>query len=377
VESVVFSVRSPDWGKGLLVGVPIGSLIATLFALSLWHTGASLDDSRELPPSWAWLPVAQLVATVALILCTLAYQAAQIRLAAPERNFLRLDETGLTFARLGKSRTWVWSELSPFERDHGVVPRIKFLLLNLDAEQARRDPWVHEMTPKGAMAVIPDQYDTQLDKIIAQLNAFRARALGERPDSGGAGTARPSSAAAAMPPVTFGEKPWRKWLVLAMGLPLLVVCGVVTFVFAKDLLSTAGPSDSLAPWLRLAIAIFAAGGTLVAAMMVIRTLFFGRSLRLDEAGLTYVRWGTSAWSENRHWSWSELSAFERDDSGAPRIRFYLPNLDPKQARRDPWVREVTPEGALVVVRDIYDSPLDEIIAKLNDYRALAAASSQA
>jgi hypothetical protein len=374
VEAVVFSARPPDWWKALLVGVPIGSFVAIMFAMSLFLAAGELDNpARELPLSLAWLPAAQVVATAALILCVLAYQVAQIRLAAPERNFLRIDETGLTFTRFGKSRTWAWPEISPFERDHSFVPRIRFLLPNLDPEQARRDRWVHEMTPAGATVVIPDVYDTQLDKIISQLNVSRARALGERPDPGGAGAARPSSAAAAMPPVTFGERPSRKWLALAMWLPLSLLCGAVTIILAKGLLSPGGFSDSRAPWL-LAIAIFAMVGTLVATMMVVATLLFRSSLRLDEVGLTYVRR-----QADRHWYWSEFSAFECDSSGVPRIRFHLPDLDPEQARRDPWVQEVTPAGAMVVVRDIYDAPLDEITAKLNEYReqTLAAAPDPA
>lgn len=376
MEAVVFSTRSSSWRKAVLIKSP---LAVALTVTAFYFVGALDNPGRDLPSSLSWLPAAQAVVLVAAFLFLPVGLIVQIRLSAPERNFLRLDAAGLTFMRAGKSRTWAWPALSPFERDHSFRPRIKFLLPNLDAEQARRDRWVHEVTPKGAMVVIPDVYDTQLDKIIAQLNASRARALGERPDSGAAGTARPSSAAAAMPPVTFGEKPSRKWLALAMWLPLSLLCGVVTVIFAKDLLSPVGLLDSLAPWLQFTTATFALAGAIGATAMVVATLFFGRSLRLDEAGLTYLRWGTSSWSENRHWSWSELSAFERDDSGAPRIRFHLPNLDPEQARRDPWVQEVTPAGSTVVVHDIYDTPLDDIIAKLNAYReqALAAAPGQA
>jgi hypothetical protein len=355
--------------------------MAVCLTMSAFYLFEALNDpGRVLPSSLSWLPVAQVVALVAAFLILPVGLIVQIRLLAPERNFLRLDAAGLTFTRFGKSRTWAWPELSPFERDHTFHSRIKFFLPNLDPKQARRDRWVHEMTPKGAMVVIPDAYDTQLDKIIAQLNAFRARVLGERPDADGAGTARPSPAAAAMPPVTFGEKPWRKWLTLAICLPLSLFCWIFTVVFAKDLLAVAGASGTPATWLQFWIAIFALTGAVGATAMAVVTLLFGRSLRLDDAGLTYTRRPTSGrGSENRHWSWSELSAFEHDDTGVPGIRFCLPKLDPEQARRDPWVQQVTPEGALIVVHDIYDAPLDEIAAKLNDYRdrALAAAPGEA
>jgi len=374
VEAVVFSARSSGWLKAFLI--LIKSLMAVAWTMSAFYLFEAFDDpGRNLPSSLSWLPVAQVVVLVAAFLILPVGLIAQIRLLAPERNFLRLDAAGLTFMRFGKSRTWAWPELSPFERDHTFHSRIKFFLPNLDPKQARRDRWVHEVTPKGAMVVIPDVYETQLDKIIARLNAFRARALGERPDPGGAGAARPSLAAA-MPPVIFGEKPSRKWLALAIWLPLLLFCGVVAAVFAKDLLAAAGPSGIPATWLQFWIAIFAMTGATFAAGMVVVTLFFGCSLRLDEAGLTYT-YARRDFRSCRHWSWSELSAFERDDVAGPRIRFRLPKLDPEQARRDPWVREVTPEGAVVVVQDIYDAPLDEIAARLNDYRARAAAPGQA
>ncbi len=177
MEPVVFSARSSGRWTAVLIWSPLG--VASTVA-AFYFVGVLDGPGRDLSPSLTWLPAAQAVLAVAAVLLVPVLIVGQIRLAAPERNFLRIDETGLTFARFGKSRTWVWPELSPFERDHSFA-RIKFLLPDLEPERARRDRWVHEVTPKGAMVVVRDIYDAPLDEITAKLNDYRDRALADAP----------------------------------------------------------------------------------------------------------------------------------------------------------------------------------------------------
>lgn len=95
----------------------------------------------------------------------------------PEYDFLQIDKTGLNFTRHGESRFWAWSELSGFKQKP-KYRRIEFVLPGVDAEAAKRDPWVHEATPVGPMVVIQDIYDAPLDDILATLNAYREQAVG-------------------------------------------------------------------------------------------------------------------------------------------------------------------------------------------------------
>lgn len=82
-------------------------------------------------------------------------------------------------------------------------------------------------------------------------------------------------------------------------------------------------------------------------------------LRLDDEGLTYGNLYGS-----KHWPWRDLSAFAR--RGRPgknaHVTFALPG-------KPGWT--VNQLGSKVMIEDIYDTPLGDIAAKLNEYRALA------
>ena len=94
----------------------------------------------------------------------------------PEFNYLHIDQSGLNFVRRGRSRFWAWNELSGF-RLVSRFTRIEFVLPGADLEAAKRDPWVHGITPHGPSVVIKDVYDTSLDEIVTTLNAYRQRAI--------------------------------------------------------------------------------------------------------------------------------------------------------------------------------------------------------
>jgi len=81
-------------------------------------------------------------------------------------------------------------------------------------------------------------------------------------------------------------------------------------------------------------------------------------LRLDHDGFTDSRRFRS-----RRWAWCELPpfAFEANEL-PPNIAFHWPGQKPGSLRKG----EIT---------DLYDAPLDEIAAKLNDYREKALAES--
>lgn len=97
----------------------------------------------------------------------------------PDRNFMALDDTGLTYMRLGLGQRWQWRDLPQFtltDRPHGVRI-IEF-----------RPPWSGGWRPwvvwivsgsyRPGMTRVTDEYDTPLDEIAATLNEYRERALG-------------------------------------------------------------------------------------------------------------------------------------------------------------------------------------------------------
>mgnify|MGYP001828874999 CR=1 FL=1 len=94
-------------------------------------------------------------------------------------------------------------------------------------------------------------------------------------------------------------------------------------------------------------------------------------LELGPDGLLYMRAGKS-----RFWPWRALPAF-RPIHSFRQVQFVLPDPVEVAGRRDPWIHEVTPDGPVVAISDIYRTPFDEIAAKLNEYRdrALPGASA--
>ena len=94
-----------------------------------------------------------------------------------------------------------------------------------------------------------------------------------------------------------------------------------------------------------------------------------RFLQLDDEGLTYAR---GLLGGRRRWRWHDLSAFNLE--GRPSYRFISFVMLGKVrwfTSLSPWVQGISPEGPKTIIEDIYDTPLDEIVAKLNEYRERA------
>lgn len=93
-------------------------------------------------------------------------------------------------------------------------------------------------------------------------------------------------------------------------------------------------------------------------------------LLLDQSGFSYMRRGKS-----RHWPWSVLPGFKTVLSYR-QVRFLLPEGKSEPHRLGGWIHEVTPDGPVAAIHDIYDTPLEEIAARLNEYRDRALAGVQ-
>lgn len=180
---MTFSARSSQ--KWVAAATWLPKLLITwvagfIFAYGLSWSATGLDNLM------AVIDVAMAAVMAALVVMSVVFPVMAARAAAPDRNFLRLDERGLTYMRAGESRFWPWPEVSDFEREDfaQAIPRIRFVLPGSDSSKAApHDPWVHEMTPSGPMVVISDIYDRPLEEISARLNEYRGQALGARPDS--------------------------------------------------------------------------------------------------------------------------------------------------------------------------------------------------
>ena len=83
-------------------------------------------------------------------------------------------------------------------------------------------------------------------------------------------------------------------------------------------------------------------------------------LRLDRDGLTQ-----SGRFRTRRWPWRDLPAFTHEaNQSPPNIAFHLPGQDPDSLRK----------GEIL---DEYEAPLDEIAARLNEYRERALNAARA
>ncbi len=94
-----------------------------------------------------------------------------------------------------------------------------------------------------------------------------------------------------------------------------------------------------------------------------------RWLQLDDEGLTYAEGRT----RTRRWRWDELSAFRPWRRWTVlRIAFVVTGQSNRSVRLARKL-DLPRQGLLVQIEDVYDTPIDEIAAALNDYRERALA----
>ena len=117
------------------------------------------------------------------------------------------------------------------------------------------------------------------------------------------------------------------------------------------------------------VVLAVAANTVTALLLAYRNgpLFGMRgSLTLDDKRLTYTRGSTT-----RRWSWAGLSRFDLVGPGVSRvsgIKFRPPVLDWKIGL---LLGGLTSTGWKARIEDLYDTPLDEIAATLNEFRERA------
>lgn len=92
-------------------------------------------------------------------------------------------------------------------------------------------------------------------------------------------------------------------------------------------------------------------------------------LELDEGGLTWRRMGRT-----RHWTWLELPSFElrivqmRWKHKPAAVILFAGHNDDKLSHFLRWAYRIDEALPRIVIEDIYDSPIQEILSKLKEYR---------
>lgn len=104
-----------------------------------------------------------------LLLAMLLGLFATLRPGGLRREFLKLDDQGLTYGNIFRAHHWSWAELSSFSmgRRQNKEPIITF------AVPGKPGLLLSHLDDK---AMIEDVYDTPLEDIAARLNEYRKRA---------------------------------------------------------------------------------------------------------------------------------------------------------------------------------------------------------
>lgn len=360
MESITFRRKLAGTGPG--PGFSLLILLSMLWILAV---------------QFGFLPVSQTVRIVVVAGICVALVAVLIESFAPTLafwsprgtpadNFLRLDGDGLTHTVRGRARRWRWSEISDIrQRWRRVVVSVPD-----DERVGALARWRGRLTGAGPRLVVRDDYVLPIDGLAARLDAHRASAHeAGRP---AAKAAEPADRLAALPPLRIQQRrpvevTGVSVVVAVSLLPLLVI---VPLMLWRD-----GFSMATVFFGAFTGALILLIGVVVGAQVFAAGAKRANYLSLDPSGLRYTRGGTSL-----AWPWHELSPFELRPT--PPQPWYLSvrsgrivafsALGDGQAAPHGLERLFRVAGSDgYAIQDIYDTPLDEIAAKLNDYREQA------
>jgi hypothetical protein len=299
---------------------------------------------------------------------------------SPTRNLLTLDDVGLTYVFMGRRRRWPWRVLESAEvTDRPLGQQAAKLIISGRFGWGARIGllFMNGLASAGRLAItLPDFYEAPIEDVVAGINDHRGNALGiKRPPREAAPPSPLIQAAASGQPITFNmSKTYSRQQHIA-GVALLAAVGLWTIsVLLQTYTDDGWWSD---PWsLEMAadlLVSLAIVGGLIASVLIFRASAPARNvLRLDPAGLTYMRQG-----QRYAWPWRDVSAFEHHRvAGGPligrrrAITFAAPGRD-WTWRWLRWAYGLPAKPPAVVIQDMYDTPIDEIAPTLNAYRERA------
>lgn len=154
---------------------------AVFFMLCLTQLLVVFSLVSSMEGNWPYLPEEDLPTVVSGLLigfaCLLGVAMA-LKPGGTGREFLALDDEGLTYGNLFGRNRWAWRDLSAFalRRPSEKVAYVTFGLPEKPGWTVNR--CYSELTAVGEKAMIEDIYDRPLDEIAAKLNEYRDRALG-------------------------------------------------------------------------------------------------------------------------------------------------------------------------------------------------------
>ena len=246
-------------------------------------------------------------------------------------------------------------------------------------------PWARATTSGLLSFTVDDVYGLPIDKLGALLNAARDRALADTPQSQAlensmtAGLARDGRA------LGFQKNPARigavGWAVTIAGFAWVLLAAVVFLGWPSDVaVDMEGWAHSPGQWLQR-FAVLLVPIALIAELLILMREIMpaDNALTLDRDGLTLIRGGSK-----KAWPWRDLTGFEvtfREVLGlfGPRgvIVFGTPGGRDLRSRFLRWCYRLSGRAPAMVLEDIYDTPLDDIAATLNRYRAEGAGGGAA
>lgn len=317
-----------------------------------------------------WLYFAAAAASGMLFVMSIVWKS-------PDRNFLLLDDVGLTIAFMGRRRRWQWRALESVEVEQTGMPlkTVKLTVLGTfgwwDRLALLR---VNALASSSRVTIrLPDFYEVPIEEVAARINEYRAAALGEKRTGEETRQKRGHAAIAGGEPVVFERSTvmYRRlriaeYVAYALMLPLVGALAYLIYLDEDKSWHDLWPAGT---------AFF--GFTIV--MFVISTVLQKRmvrpeynNLRLDESGLAYMRAGKSL-----RWPWGDLSAFKVEFASSKLLmgrRRFITFAAPGQDwtwHLSRYVYGLPKQPPLFIIDDVYETPIEDIAATLNASRERA------
>ncbi len=302
----------------------------------------------------------------------------QFKLESGQDNMLVMSAGGLHTRHKIEMRYWRWHEISEMRieqsatrgEDGGAATILNFLALHDGSDPGKKQK-PGEEAPISVSCSIEDNYDTPVEEIARQARAWwewSGETFGHSVAAAGQSTADSSRTPRA---VAFLRQPSQ---LKGRGSPLE---SIVPFIFLTPMLACTGGMIWMLkadinlgiPWWVtlpvLAVLMFGSMLTMIAVMLP-----GSNRLELNADGLLHVRF-----ARKRRWPWhavgsAELRRVRSKWSAKSRSVITIPvPADSWSFRFLRWAFNIDGDRAQAVIEDIYETPLDEIAATLNDHRS--------
>jgi hypothetical protein len=312
-------------------------------------------------------------------------------------NFLQITDEGLTWtSRLTMIRQWKWQDISSFEvRDGGAKKSSggrTIAFMAADDGKLFRGMGLSSLllarpaSPGLQSFAMDDTYDAPIDRIADHLNASRDRALADTPPSRIIEFPAAGTLGSDGQPINFqqdiqglgrmGVVGWALAFGCLVWVPVIAVLGFPFEVSG----GMEGWAQSPGQWLGRFLVMLVPIALIAEILFLMREIMpADNALALDEYGMTLTRGG-----RKKVWAWRDLSDFAveaRQVLGLFGRRgvvvFKAPGGRDLRSRFLRWCYRLTGHAPAFVLEDVYNTPIDDIAAVLNRYRAEGAGGGAA